>query len=268
MKNAVNERLALPAPVRAATLIQLAVAIAVFAVEVLDICVGCETGGLRLRLVIALVGVVGYGLIALAANFGRVGILYAGLAIAAGVHVALVGWMVAEGELCLTCSAAAAGLVVLVIVALVWRSLPWRAVFRLVHVAFVPAALLAGIFAWGAARADADRKSERDIQIARGYVFSPRPAMASGDAPPLRIAVYESEHCPYCLEFREDYLPRLNREFKGQVEVRFLEARSASWVRRTPTILVEGGPVWEGLPVRYSDLRDVVAEELSHGRSQ
>lgn len=261
-----NSGTRLPFPVRAAAWAQLAIAGAAFFVEVLGICGGCETGGPRIRLAIASAGLAGYACLALAGELGRARLFHVGLAIAAGIHSALVLWMAAAGALCLTCAIAAAGVATLLTVSLVWRTLPWRTLWGLFRGAFVPALLLAGVFAWSAARAEAARETEQELAITRGQVFPPRPISVEG-ALPLRIAVYESERCPYCLEFRADYLPRLKRDFKGRIEIRFVDAREATWVRRTPTILVEGGPVWEGLPLRYADLRDVVAEELARGGS-
>lgn len=207
---------------------------------------------------VAPVGTFGYGVLTAMGLWGPYRLFPIGSALAAAVHTVLVAAMAVGSWFCPICIAAATLALGLFLVMLV------RSASRLKIVAcvYVPAVLLAsGPTAWALSRDEAV-KGEREA-FARAIRDSR--SGANLDAV-LTIQVFEQDHCSYCRDFREMYLPRLDRDFAGRVRVRFLQATTTTWVRRTPTIVVEGGPVYEGLPENYSELRDAVERALSAGK--
>ena len=85
---------------------------------------------------------------------------------------------------------------------------------------------------------------------------------------PLRITVYEQPGCGHCEDFRTYYLSRLRSDFGHSVDVSLLHYTEASWVRATPTVVIEGisGPAMVGLSMPYEDLREVIVTRLSARR--
>ena len=90
---------------------------------------------------------------------------------------------------------------------------------------------------------------------------------ATKTVPELKVDVFEMDHCPYCRDFRDFYLPRLEKDFGHRVKVSFHDAQTASWVERTPTIAIQGGVVFEGLPREYDHLYQAIFRSLSERTS-
>ncbi|MBI2901132.1 MAG: vitamin K epoxide reductase family protein [Planctomycetes bacterium] len=250
--NAVPER-----PPRLALALSVAlllVSIVAVAIQHLQLCGGCA---LRQGLFSAVApgGVFGYGALAVIGWLGPWRLFPWGAAFAAAVHTVLVAAMVMHGHLCIVCVVAATLALALFVVMIV-RS---NSRLKLIAFAYVPAAILAaGPTSWALAHDEAMKK-ERDafIRAIRDSHFT------EGAADVLTIQVFEQDHCGYCRDFRELYLPRLEREFGPRIRVRFLSATATTWVRHTPTIVIETGLVYEGLPRDYSEIRSAIEAALA-----
>lgn len=198
---------------------------------------------------IGLAGCVGYALLTIIGVLGYVRTFAFGAAVAAGVHTVLFGKLLESGSLCAICLLAAltAALLVMVVLAQAKRSR------KLVAWGYLPTVLVATL----AATAFAAKAEAAKLQFAQFL------AATRADGAPLTVRVFEQAHCPYCQDFRDYYLPRLQQEFGDRLQVSFLPATAAAWVRRTPTIAVEAGEIFEGLPANYSDLRAAVSQALA-----
>jgi len=201
---------------------------------------------------IAGTGLVGYLVLLFLGWTGARRAFAVGVSGAAGIHAALVLWMFEKSSFCPPCLLGAAIAAILTVLCLRTR------IGTLTHVERVsfPALLLAAGAAFGLSAFEDSQKAVR-----KPAVVSERPAPRVGE--PIEVIVYEMDHCPYCRDFRDFYWPRLERDFGERIAIRFLPADSAAWVRRSPTIAIEGGSVFEGLPLRYDDLRKAVAESLA-----
>lgn len=220
--------------------VQLLLAIAALYLDLSEACGGCRVGG-ELRPWIAGAGVLGYAALLVLGAIGRREAFYQGSFVALGVHVALGTAMAVAGSICWICAAAA--LVGLALGALALRARPAAAPY-----ATAGAAVLTLLVALPGAIAAQERSVHRE-----------RVTKASNSSlGPTVLEVFEAERCSYCQDFRKHYLPRLRADFGASVEVRFQDAKSARWVERTPTFLLDGVPVFEGLPNRYEDLREVL----------
>ncbi len=207
---------------------------------------------------VAPAGIIGYGVLIAVGFLSPHRLFPVGSAIAAAVHTVLVGAMAVLGKLCPICIVAAALALALFLVML----LRCRFRARMISFVYVPAVLLAsGPTAWALAHEEA---LENERQAFVRAIHESR--LSAGRESILTIQVFEQDHCSYCRDFRELYLPRLERDFSDRVRVRFLPATATAWVRRTPTIVIEGGPVYEGLPEQYSELRAAVERALSSGK--
>ena len=230
----------------------LVTSIAAFVLQQFPVCSGCSvTQGLSAW--IAPAGALGYAILTILGWLGAQRVFTIGTGVAAGVHSVLLAAMITRGGICLLCVIAAALAILLFILTLA------RSNSRVKHVAFayVPTVLAAsGAVIWAAER---EQALEREWQVAL-RIARQDPGDGAGG---LTIQVFEQDHCGYCRDFREFYLPQLARDFKDRVLVRFLPATATSWVRRTPTIVVEGGPVYEGLPRDYSELQSAVHQALA-----
>jgi len=228
----------------------LVLSIAAAATQYLALCGGCAIHQGPWTLVAPL-GVLGYGALTAIGFRGPHRLFTVGAAVAAGIHTVLVLAMLARGRLCLLCGVAAVLAAALFIVTLA-RS---TARVKMVAFAYLPAVLLASSpAAWALAR-------ERAAEHGREAFI--RAVRAPGIEDCLSIQVFEQDHCGYCRDFREFYLPRLKREFGSRVRVDFHAATETGWVRRTPTIVIEAGPVYEGLPKNYLELRLAVEQALA-----
>lgn len=233
----------------ALSLTLFAVSLAAFALQLLAVCGAC-TMRQGPWMLVAPLGVIGYGVLTTLGGLGRHRLFRIGAAVAAGVHTVLLAAMLAGERMCALCVVAATLAAALFFAVLV-RS---TSRLRMIAGAYLPAVVLAsGSAAWALAQdRDAERRREafvrriRDIQAREG----------------LTLQVFEQDHCGYCRDFREFYLPRLERDFRHELRVRFLAADASGWVRRTPTLVVEGGPIFEGLPRDYQELRSAVEEAL------
>lgn len=234
----------IPRPVLVLTRIQAILAAAALAVDLADSCGSCRVGG-GVRLWVAGAGVLGYGTLLVLGCLERGRILYyAGLFAAVGVHTALGLVMLLEGQLCPICAASA-----LVSFGLgAWCVL--RADVPISRVAWTSlptfATALALVLPHAAVERDPDVIGHRDPD--GGSVFR------------LQLDVYELAHCSYCEKFRESYLPRLKRAFGEALEVRFHDASRVRGIQRTPTFILDGRPLFEGLPYRYEDLEHAIRE--------
>jgi len=207
---------------------------------------------------VAPAGVIGYSALVAIGFLSPYRLFPIGSAIAASVHTVLLATMVILGRLCPVCIGAAVLALALFVVSLV--RCPFR--MRLIAAVYVPAVLLAsGPAAWALAHEEAlETERQAFVRAIQESRFKPDRDSV------LTIQVFEQDHCGYCRDFREMYLPRLERDFGDRMRVRFLPATATNWVRRTPTIVIEGGAVYEGLPETYSELRAAVEEALSSGK--
>lgn len=219
-------------------------------------CGSCARGT-DFHALIAAMGSVGYLALLGFGLWGRSYLFHRGVFAAGGIHLALLLWMAQRGSFCALCVTTAAVAFVLVGVCLRAAEAPTAFLGRV----FVPASLAAGALAAWAQAAEESRLLEKS-----------RALLGAKAGPPLHdplsekkasLVVYEIDHCGYCRDFRSFYLPRLRKEFGSRLEVRFLAAESTSWVNRTPTFVLEGKLAFEGLPLRYEDLRVAVARSLA-----
>jgi hypothetical protein len=228
----------------------LVLSVGAVALQHLALCGGCAINQGSWTLVAPL-GVLGYGALTAIGCRGPGRLFTVGAAVAAGIHTVLVLAMLARGRLCLPCGVAAVLATALFVVTLA-RS---GARGKTVAFAYLPAVILAsGPATWALAR---ERAAER------GREAFIRAVRAPGVEDCLSIQVFEQDNCGYCRDFREFFLPRLEREFGNQIRVNFHAATETGWVRRTPTIVIEAGPVYEGLPKNYLELRLAVEEALA-----
>lgn len=228
----------------------LVVSIVAAVLQHLDACGACATHQGPWALV-ALMGGISYAVLTAVGCLGWSRLFRLGAAAAAAVHTALVAAMVARGQFCLLCGVAAGLAAGLFLVTLV------RSTSRMKFLAgvYLPALILAsGPTAWALARERAAEHGRQSfIRDLQGAIRQDR----------LTIQVFEQDHCGYCRDFREFHLPKLEREFHDRIHVQFHVATATGWVRRTPTIVVEGGPVYEGLPENYQELRSAVEQALA-----
>ncbi len=228
----------------------LVLALVALGVEALGGCGSCRRGTSE-TLVVAVAGTLAYTALLTVALLNRESFFHIGVFVAAAVHTVLVVWMIVKQEACPVCIGAAVAALANAAVAL-----RHGAPLSLVDRVYVPAVLAASGLVFAAIIAE-ERVAGHSEAKARHAV---REAAVAAPAGRLAILVYENDHCPYCLEFRERYEPALNREFGEGVEIRYFNAEGVAWVRRTPTIVVESGPVYEGLPVELATLTRAVSD--------
>lgn len=244
--------------------VQLALSGIAVAVDVAKLCSGCEVRGIwgveNLHLWIALAGSLAYLSLVLLGVFDRAKLFYFGVMSAAGVHTVLAAWIWTQSLACFPCIASAVVAAILAAAALGSRRAPWHLVER----AYVPVLLASACFSYLAIAeaASIEETRERGIEAFRQEIEAGPAGRGTAERGRTVVRVFESDECPYCAEFRDAYLPRLRRDFGDAVEVRFADARSTNWVRRTPTIALENGLVFEGLPERYGDLQGAVSQAL------
>lgn len=227
----------------------LVLSIAAAALQHFALCGGCAIHHGPWTLVAPL-GLLGYGALTAIGFWGFRRMFRVGTAVAAGVHTVLGFAMLARGRLCLLCGVAAVLAALLFVVTLA-RS---TARVKMVAFAYLPAVILSsGPATWALAR-------ERAAEDGREAFI--RAVRVPGVEHGLSIQVFEQDHCGYCRDFREFYLPRLKGEFGSRIRVDFHAATATGWVRRTPTIVIEAGPVYEGLPRNYPELRFAVEQAL------
>jgi hypothetical protein len=231
----------------------LALAAISLASDLLDLCRSCGTGD-ALRLGIGGAGVAGYAALGIAPVMGADALFQSGVLAAAAVHVALATWMVTAGSLCPFCLLAAIAAFANVGIGLA----AGRAPLSLLERAFLPVLLVASGVVFALALHDGKEAAARHAAVRAESTAPPR--SVSPDA--VRLVVYENDHCGYCREFRDAYAPRLARDFGSRLSVEYRDAGSAPWLRRTPTLAIEGGDVFEGLPARYEDLHAAVAAAI------
>ncbi len=237
--------------------------------DVAHLCSGCEVRGIwgvdNLHLWIACAGVLAYLSLVLLGAFDRAKVFYFGVMSAAGVHTVLAAWIWTQSLACFPCIASAVVAAILAAAAIASRRAPWHLVER----AYVPVLLATacGAYLALAESGSIEETRERGLEAFRAEIASGPAGRGSGERGRTVVHVFETDDCPYCAEFRDAYLPRLRRDFGDAVEVRFADARTTSWVRRTPTIALENGLVFEGLPERYRDLHDAVAQALDGSRT-
>ncbi len=219
-------------------------------------CRACGPGD-GTRLAIAIGGTAGYlGLAAVGlGGFGAA--FHAGVIAAAAVHTALATWMATVGTLCPLCVAIALAAFGNAALGLALGHTPAMLLERI----YVPTLLVTSGLVFVAIAKDGTALAERHAaaQVALSEPHRGRPATGAT----IRVLVYENDHCGHCRDFRDAYAPQLAKEFESRVAVEYRDAATAPWVRRTPTIAVEGGPVFEGLPIRYEDLRGAVEAALA-----
>jgi protein-disulfide isomerase len=226
--------------------------------EFLGFCGSCGAGEAH-RAAIAAAGSVGYAALIFARCTGLDACFHSGTVAAAAVHTALLVWMLIVGPVCALCLIAA--------IAAIGNAVVGHAsgavVSPLLERVYVPVLLVASGVSFAIIARDGSDEARRANMARRETASSISGAARTADAP-LRIVIYENAHCGYCQEFRDRYAPSLDADFGSRVKVEYRDSSSSSWVRRTPTIAIEGGALFEGLPVRYEDLQAAVAAAWSH----
>ncbi len=236
--------------------VQLALALLAVGLDLAEACQACSTRG-NLHLGIALLGAAGYAALLWYALSGRTALFSLGVFAAAGIHATLGAVLVQEGRACIPCILSFVGAAALAV--LVVRPLNRSARYFL-PVLGMSAALSFALYAFlsGPSRSEAGDSVRREP-----VALSPRSPESLGTT---SLDVYEAVHCSYCRSFREEYVPLLESEYKGRLAIQFHEASSAAWVLRTPTFVLGGKLLFEGLPYRYQDLAAAVNTELAMQR--
>lgn len=247
-------------PLGLALLGQAVLAAAALGADLLKLCGSCGAGD-AFHASVAAIGLGGYVVLLLLLRVRAWTLVYSGVFAAAGVHLSLAALMIAARSFCPICAAAAAVAVVAPAALLVHD----RGAVRWITRTLVPAFLVFGFAAWTVtgwreARAEAERAEARDA--ARALLADARSTEAFPRVPSAVLHVFESEHCPYCREFRGGFAPRLAKDFP-RLEIVYHPASGVPWVRRTPTFVLGGEVAFEGLPVDYRDLSEVVSR--AHG---
>jgi hypothetical protein len=234
--------------------LQFALALLALGLGLTRACGSCSRGG-DVHLMVAGVGSAAYLALVFLGVQGHARLFSTGVFLAGGVHMALGISMVLGAIFCPTCAASLG--VALLLMVLVQKSLPED--LRLLGRAFLPALLVTGAGMLGPWAKEESRGVERS-RVTRVRSAEPPALTRAASLGPVHVTVYEKTDCGYCRDFREFYSPRLEQDFGPAVEITFLPAERASWVERTPTIAIEGGNVFEGLPRTYEDLHDAVAQ--------
>jgi len=235
---------------------QLALALLAVGLDLAQACQACSAHG-PLHLSIAFLGAVGYAALLWCALSGRAALFSVGVFAAAGIHAALGAVLIREGRACVPCILSFVGAAALAF--LVIRPLN-RAARYVLPVLGLSAALSFALYSFlsGPTRSEAGDSVRREP-----VALSPRSPKSAGTT---SLDVYEAAHCSYCRSFRDDYFPLLKSEYRGRLTIRFHEASSAGWVERTPTFVLGGKLLFEGLPYRYQDLTAAVDTELAMQR--
>jgi hypothetical protein len=237
----------------AAAGLQLFLSALALALSISDACGSCG-GAAPERVAVAALGCVAYASLFVLGRAGRRRAFVAGIFAAALVHVSLAGIMIGSRSICPVCAAAA-------VVAVSWAAhAGWGQLRRRVLAALTAAGLaLLGLNAWATQR---DVLGTAFARIDTVQEFSRRSPEA-----PLELTVYENPSCGHCQEFRRVHAPRLLQEFEGKIHLEYRPAEAAHWVRRTPTIVIEGGAVLEGLG-DFGTLSERVRDALARGISR
>lgn len=242
---------------------QAALAAAALGTDLLRLCGSCGAG-FGIHAGIAGIGLLGYLSLLVLLRLKAWMPVYAGVFAAAGVHLALGALMIAQGSFCPICALSA-------ILSLAGPSVLLRLdreAVRWTLWSTAPACILSGLVTWTAfgtldARAEAARAQARE---AARLLLEGGPEARQAPSPQVpELHVFQHEHCPYCREFREDVAPRLRREFP-HLEIVYHPADGVPWVRRTPTFVLGGEVLFEGLPVDSRDLARSISRALEKAR--
>ena len=226
---------------------------------VLDLVEGC---GACARItdthtLIAAAGVVAYLALLILGLAGRMTAFTRGIYVALGIHAALMLWMFLGEGLCGLC-------VVSAVVALIFTFLAAderRSLF--LEMVCVTGGFILGMgIASVAVSQEAERKTEEARTIEKLHQDRPFAPDLESKSAPIRITVFEMEACGFCQEFRDFFSPRIERDFGSRVEISYRAARETTWVRWTPTIVVEGQDPIQGLPRSYGDLSLAIQKSL------
>jgi hypothetical protein len=229
---------------------QMGLAAVATGLDLAQACGACSRGGAP-HLAIAAAGVAGYGALLGVGLAGKRGLFGSGVWVALGIHGALGILLFLERRVCLPCLLSLGVAFALAGLEMRSRALTPRRAMASVS------ALAVTLFGLSGSLAQAQERPWAPGAVAR--IAVPRTGSALRA---LDLDVYEASHCSYCADFRDRYLPRLKEDFAGLIEVRFHDAREAGWVERTPTFLLGGRLLFEGLPLRYEDLAETVMESL------
>lgn len=147
--------------------------------------------------------------------------------VAFSVHAGLVFFMAHTGHLCGICTAIAA-------VALgVFLLRVWKQPRGLLGFAFIcPLTNILLVLTLGALAVVGQVTQARDAQ-AFGSVVNEKCRQGA-------VTVYELPGCPHCQELREMTLPAIQRQYEGQISLRFVNALFFPDIARTPTLDIEG----------------------------
>jgi hypothetical protein len=232
--------------------LQLALALLATALDLARSCGACSRGG-GVRLSISALGAIGYGALAVFGLRNSWTPFYRGVFAAAGVHGALGLIMALEQRSCLPCLTSLAVAMILAGHAAWTACLPSVILVRTTAPATIAtlALLLPGL-------AQPPTREE-----AAGQAFQIASPSKPASVRVAQLDVYEAAHCSYCTSFRSDYLPRLEADFQGRLEVRFHDTSRFAWIERTPTFILDGKPLFEGLPYRYEDLAEAIRLPLT-----
>jgi hypothetical protein len=237
-------------------LLQLCFALLAAGLDLAQACGACSTDG-SFHLIVAVAGVLGYAALLGMTRMRRTSLFTTGVFVATGVHAALGSVLIAQGTLCPPCIASLAVAAVLTVLVVRHQSVA-RSRTLLPAIALSGAAtVLLFVMLPGPAHAQSAELPTRRQMVTQ---------LRTEGTTESTLDVYEAVHCPYCQDFRTDYLPLLEADYQGRLAIRFHDARAAGWVKRTPTFVLDGWLLFEGLPYRYQDLAAAVDAELSGQR--
>lgn len=173
------------------------------------------------------------------------------LYIGAGVHLALVCYMLLRGELCAPCMSAASGAFLMAGAALHARVLSPRRSYGLLALAALLSAL--GL---AAVTTQSEYKLQRELQRALATVRESAPPAADE----AELVWFSREDCERCATFRADILPVLQGEYGPRLRV---SEREAGRGIPAPTVVIRGRRETILYPNPSLDsLRGVINEEV------
>lgn len=238
---------------------QAVLAAAALGSDLWKLCGSCGAGD-PVHAGVAAVGLLGYLALVTLIRFKAWTSVYVGVFAATGIHLALAAFMIASMTFCPICAAAAV-LSLAGPAALLFQD---REEACWIPRATVPAFILSGLLTWTLlgvreARAHQARAEAREAAQLLVAESSAQPAQRK-----MELHVFESAHCHYCREFRDNYAPRLAQDFP-ELGVVYHSAAGVSWVQRTPTLVLGDDVAFEGLPVDYRDLAQAVTRARGPG---
>jgi chitodextrinase len=235
----------------ALTHVSFLLALVALILDFLKTCSACGDS-LNIHTTIAASGAFSYALLLFLGWRGHARFFYSGLVLASGIHAGLIASMVAGSNFCPICAFAGGVSLLLLGQALSTRVFPLRVGALL----FILAGSLAVSGYTELQNIESKRSKERMARLRKVE----QPLLTAAEKI-IAVTVYEREGCHHCRHFRETYLPKLQADFGKEIKITFIPAKLAPEIKLTPTVVIEGGPVFEGVR-SYDDLYQAVALKL------